>query len=180
LLFALLGAAGLAGCGGGGSSTPAAGTPSGPGTVEVSAFRSSFCAARSSFGARLTADTAAVSQGVSGANGEAKARAVALGDVDALVRDFDTFAAALRAAGVPRVPGGDVAVVALNKTMADATATLQSARTSFVAARSKDAAAYAKAAAALRSAEQRAALTLQTGLAGVVADSPQLDAAIVC
>jgi hypothetical protein len=179
VLIAVLGCSGVSGCGGG-SGTAAAVTPSGTGTVEVSAFRAAFCQARATFGARMSADAAAVAKGATGASGVSRTRAVALGNVDALVRDFNAFAAALRAAGVPRVAGGDAAAAALSRTMQDATSALGSARATFVAAKMNDVTAYNKAAAALRSGEQNAALGLESGLAGVVTASPALDKAIFC
>jgi hypothetical protein len=177
-LLAVLGCSALAGCGGG--SGQAAGTPSGPGTVDVSAFRASFCSARSAFGTRMAADAAAVAKGAGGATGVARSRAVALGNVDALVRDFNAFADALRAAGVPRVAGGDAAAAALSRTLQDATSALSSARATFVATTMDDVAAYNKAAGALRTAEQNAALGLESGLARVVSAAPALDRAIYC
>jgi hypothetical protein len=179
LVIAVLACFGPAGCGGGPGKAAAA-TPSGPGTVEVSAFRASFCQARTTFATRMAADAAAVAKGAGGAPGVSRTKAVALGNVDALVRDFNAFADALRAAGVPRVAGGDAAAAALSRTLQDATAALASARATFVATAMNDAAAYNNAAGLLRAAEQNAALGLESGLARVVSASPALDQAIFC
>jgi hypothetical protein len=81
---------------------------------------------------------------------------------------------------VPRVAGGDAAAAALSRTLQDATSALSSARATFVATNKDDVAAYNKAAGALRTAEQNAALGLESGLARVVSAAPALDRAIYC